>query len=698
VNTRYEQRPCAAATPRLPAEGGIPGLSVEAMYALAQQASLGIFLADGFRLRYVNPCLCDMTGYTRQALLDMDDVVDALFVREDRARVRRYGKGRVRGEAVPAVYRARVLRADGTPIEVELSVSTVCVEGAILSQGTVQDVSERARMERALRDQEASVRALLDASTESAALLDPSGRILAANAALANSLGCSTAELPGCCVWELLPDEVAVKYREAIEEVARTGSALCFVDRREEHTFDAHVYPVFGAAGQVARIALFARDITWRQEAEEASELARQALLSRNRDLVVLNRVATVLARSLDAETALGQVLDHVVERDGIGGAVLFLPEGLRDGAPPLVARGIVATKRGSDVPSAGLLDEPSFQHFLEEAQAELGATGRAILFHDLDEMPAALRTALPGAGFRHLASLPVPLSIDGGVLVLLALEPLRIGEATLHTLTAIAAQVGWAVENARLLALTAKVQVREEVDALRTRFLADVSHEFRTPIGLIRSASQSLLATDVRFPPQVRAEMLRIIEAETGRLETLVEDLLLLSRGEEYMLELQHRPFDLVPVARAAVERLSPRRAKGPSYELRCHIPEEPLLVFGDPSALSRILSNLLTNAVKYSPDGGVVTVDVARQDGMALIRVRDEGIGIPQEHLRSLFERFYRVPNEITKRRRGVGLGLAVCKALVEAHGGRIWVESRVGEGSTFSFTIPLAEDDLA
>ncbi|MFN2157277.1 MAG: PAS domain S-box protein, partial [Anaerolineae bacterium] len=180
MGTRHERRPDTAAMPHLPAEERVAGLSAGAMYALAEQATIGMFLADGFRLLYVNPCLCDMTGYSRQALLAMEDVVDALFAHKDRARVRRYGERRVRGEAVPGVYQARVLRTDDTQIEVELSVSTVCADGTILSQGTVQDVSERARMERALRDQEASVRALLDASTESAALLDIAGGVLSA--------------------------------------------------------------------------------------------------------------------------------------------------------------------------------------------------------------------------------------------------------------------------------------------------------------------------------------------------------------------------------------------------------------------------------------------------------------------------------------------------------------------------------------
>jgi two-component system sensor histidine kinase VicK len=120
-----------------------------------------------------------------------------------------------------------------------------------------------------------------------------------------------------------------------------------------------------------------------------------------------------------------------------------------------------------------------------------------------------------------------------------------------------------------------------------------------------------------------------------------------------------------------------------------------EPVVAWADASALGRVFGNLLSNAVKYSPHGGTITVEVTGQDGEAVVCVRDEGIGIPPEHLGRVFDRFYRVPNDLATRQGGIGLGLPVCKALVEAHGGRIWVDSRPGQGSTFAFTVPLADE---
>jgi PAS domain S-box-containing protein len=712
VHVSDDQLSSQAATPGPPAHDEEGGLSAEAMRAFgeairtfdgairtfAERASVGVFLAHGVRLLYANPHLCEMIGYPREALLAMEDSVGTLIVPQEQARIQAYGEGRMRGEAVPSLYETRLVRADGTLLPVEFAVSAVEVDGAVISQGIVHDVSERARMQAALREQEAALHALLDASTESAALLDPQGRILAANAALARALGRPLEELAGRAVWPFFPKEICASRKAALEEVVRTGQAVRFVDTRQGRTFDAQICPVLDGAGEVTSVAVFARDITEQRAAEQASEDAHQALLRRNRDLIALNRVATTLARSLDLEAALGVVPEQVIDRQGIDAAALVLPQGIR-GAPLLLARGADAGAPLLADLLGGLSDEPCFLGYVGAARAELAATGRAILFHEPEEMPPPLSAALERAGFGHMACMPVPMGVGtSGALVLLARERLHVSEGTLHTLSAIVAQVGWAVENGRLGALTSEIQVREEVSALRARFFADVSHEFRTPLGLIRSASQSLLSPEVRFEPEVRDELLRIVEEETGRLDELVEDLLLVARGRERALELHCCPVDLVGLARAAAQRTAVARqaaapGTAPSHQLQVVAAEEPIVVWVDPSALGHVFSNLLTNAVKYTPHGGAITVEVAQQDDEAVVRVRDEGIGIAPEHIEYLFERFYRVPNEATAQQGGVGLGLPVCKALVEAHGGRIWVESRVGEGSVFGFTVPLA-----
>jgi PAS domain S-box-containing protein len=705
------------------------------MQALAERASVGIYLALGFRILYANACLCEMTGYTREALLAMEDAVAALFVPDQQDRIRAYGQARLRGDPAPSVYAARIVRADGAELLVELAVSTLEIEGTVLSQGTVLDISERARMARALREQEAAFHALLDASTEGAALLDPAGRVLAANAVLADRLGCPLDELLGQLIWPHFPRPIRDRRRAALEEVVRSRQAVRHVDARQDRTFDTQICPVFDPSGTVTRVAVFARDITEQSAAEQASEEAHQALVRRNRDLIVLNRVAAILARSLDLEAALGTVLDHIVAREDTDAASLLLLEGIGGGAPLVLARSgadplppsaPVPDRPGSGRGAGGgpthvdslarLCDQADFLDYVGAARAQLAATGRAILFCEHDDLSASLAVDLARAGYAHLACMPVPVGGEvSGTLVLLARDRLRIDEGTLHTLSAIAVQVGWAVENARLAALTAEVHVREELGGLQARLLADVSHEFRTPLGLIRSASQSLRSANVRFRPEVRDRLLQIVEDETDRLEALVENLLLVARTEERPLELHRRRVDLTELARAAVARLAPLLSESatlgnarlshipergrPGHPFTIYAPSEPVLAWADPAALARVFSNLLSNAVQYSPHGGAITIDIVVANGDALVRVRDQGIGIGPEHLERIFQRFYRAPSAPGARQAGVGLGLSVCKTLVEAHGGDIWVESRPGHGSTFTFTVPLADqEDLA
>jgi signal transduction histidine kinase len=128
--------------------------------------------------------------------------------------------------------------------------------------------------------------------------------------------------------------------------------------------------------------------------------------------------------------------------------------------------------------------------------------------------------------------------------------------------------------------------------------------------------------------------------------------------------------------------------------YHLVHDFPTASLVAAVDPKRIEQVLRNLLSNAIKYSPDGGTIAVGGRGDDVQLLVWVRDQGMGVPAEHLERVFERFYRVENEVTQRVRGAGLGLAVCRGIVEAHGGRIWAESAFGVGSTFYFSLPVGD----
>ena len=153
-------------------------------------------------------------------------------------------------------------------------------------------------------------------------------------------------------------------------------------------------------------------------------------------------------------------------------------------------------------------------------------------------------------------------------------------------------------------------------------------------------------------------------------------------------MLRVERRPADLEPVARQAVARAAGLTTLH-DIELDWALSHQ---VCADPRRVAQVLANLLENAIKYSPEGGRITLRAQERGSEALFSVADQGVGIPRWQLNQVFERFHRVEGELSRRVRGTGLGLAICQGLVEAHGGRIWVESEVGQGSTFYFTLPL------
>jgi PAS domain S-box-containing protein len=251
-----------------------------------------------------------------------------------------------------------------------------------------------------------------------------------------------------------------------------------------------------------------------------------------------------------------------------------------------------------------------------------------------------------------------------------------------------------------RLEAEAAELRVLKEIDRLRSEFISNVSHELRTPLGLIKVAATTLLAEDVSFDETTQRRLLKGIDDEADRLEHLISNLLTLSRVEQQRLLLNRQPTDLTQLIYQTVEaqRAFPGASPTqPPHQFHCDLPPESVVVPVDSRRVEQVLRNLLTNAVKYSPAGSRIDVRARRTDDDVLIQVCDQGIGIAPEDQGHLFERFYRVETPATEDVTGVGLGLAISREIVEAHGGRIWVESELGSGSIFSFTVPIPESIL-
>lgn len=225
--------------------------------------------------------------------------------------------------------------------------------------------------------------------------------------------------------------------------------------------------------------------------------------------------------------------------------------------------------------------------------------------------------------------------------------------------------------------------------DQLRREFVANVSHELKSPLTSIRSLTETLLDGGLEDPGCNR-RFISLIEEDSCRLSRLIDDLLTLSQVESRAVPLQPQQVELLPLVESAVAPLEVLVADK-NLKIQFDIPDG-LLVRADPDRLRQVLDNLVDNAAKYSPVGGVLALRAwQREGGPVHVAVQDQGPGIPDEARYRVFERFYRVDRTRSRELGGTGLGLSIVKHIVESHGGRVWVDSVVGQGCTFCFTLP-------
>jgi len=224
----------------------------------------------------------------------------------------------------------------------------------------------------------------------------------------------------------------------------------------------------------------------------------------------------------------------------------------------------------------------------------------------------------------------------------------------------------------------------------MKSDFIGYVAHELRNPLTVIKGFAELLLTSERDFPEEYR-EMLEAVSLHADRLNDLVDSLLEMSRLETGApLVLKQENVDM----RSLLESLiSVYRAYGSGHQLALEADEGDLRLRGDPERLGLIFSNLISNAIKYTPQGTKITVRARRDGEMLTFAVADNGPGIPAEHLPHIFDKYYRAPSGVRQRRRGSGIGLYLVKRLAEAHGGAVAVESTEGVGTTFTVTLPVA-----
>jgi len=234
------------------------------------------------------------------------------------------------------------------------------------------------------------------------------------------------------------------------------------------------------------------------------------------------------------------------------------------------------------------------------------------------------------------------------------------------------------------------------KLERVRRDFVANVSHEFRTPLTAIQGFSETLLGGAMN-DPQNRDRFLGIILEHARRLARLTDDLLMLSKMDADRLELEIRRLPVEQLVSGCVETAQPRAIEK-NLELSVNLGKNLPDIAGDRRRLTEVLQNLIDNAIQYTPSGGKIEVSARANKGEVVITVSDTGIGIPVADQPRIFERFYRVDVARSREVGGTGLGLSIAKHLMEAHGGRLWVESEVGQGSQFHFSVPMFDTERA
>ncbi len=327
------------------------------------------------------------------------------------------------------------------------------------------------------------------------------------------------------------------------------------------------------------------------------------------------------------------------------------------------------------------------------------GASARAVLSRNVVYIPDIrkdqeyrLEALAKAADYLSVVAVPMLLNRNPiGVLVVTAAEPEAFSARQIELLQTFADQAVIAVQNARLFQeIEDKSRQLEAASRHKSEFLANMSHELRTPLNSIIGFSEVLSERMFGDLNEKQAEYARDIQASGQHLLSLINDILDLSKIEAGRMELDPTVFDL-PTAIDNALTFFRERAGRRGIALHQNVDQRLGEIQADERKIKQVLLNLLSNALKFTPEGGRIEIGAGIADGMAEVSVTDTGIGIPPESQEAVFEEFRQI-GTAAKKVEGTGLGLTLSRKLIELHGGRIWVESELGVGSTFRFTLPL------
>jgi signal transduction histidine kinase len=424
-----------------------------------------------------------------------------------------------------------------------------------------------------------------------------------------------------------------------------------------------------------------------------ARGMNRRSKLSGGNRLSAVENMARKLVADRKPETALQQSLDYVISE------LRATDVGIVWRYDSVAARLIALTASGADIDTLEQLR-------IESGEGMIGRvfeTGKRELYTAHKNTSSTEAGGHPdfGAEIRGLdcpaSAVCLSLNTDKvkyGVLMLINLkEGARFSRSDISFFQVIAGLLTLLMERLALHAELEAKQMSGNDDRYKAALIPTLCHEMRTPLTSIKGYSTALLMEDAVFAPETQREFLGIIDRECDTLEGLISDYLESSAIDAGMMKIDLQPVRLPRLAAEAAEEVGHRF---PRHSLIVDFPSEFPLIDADPERILQVLRQLLDNAAKYSPEGGMIVLQGRVAEGMVIVSVADDGVGIDPEDLNHLFERFFRAKSYSNSHPRiiGTGLGLPISRAIVEAHGGHIWAESQPGQGSKFCFTLPMGE----
>ena len=624
-----------------------------------------VTLDDQARIVVLNDEAVDLFGWPAEEAIGTD-FVETMLAAEPAAEMRRNLALVVAGDEAPWFRHwhdeVEGLHRNGKPLTFELLVAPRRDGANWRFNVFMYDVSERART----WQEHARMAAIVHSSVDAVYSFSTEGTLLSWNPGAERLYGYRADEMIGKPGAAIIPPDRPLDVERLLERVARGELIEDYETVRIEKggrsiEVALTVTPVADSSGEVIEAAVVARDISEKKRHERY----RQAQ----------HRATRLLAEAADPATAVPELTEILGTAMGWPRGVIWYRDGhdLRLRCVDVWRHPNLEQKSDEPCPfepgEVIELDEPPVPTFTWETVGP----GEGVT-------PGAARAA--EAGVRTVVW--VPVTIDGtmlGAVELLTRRRLGRDEPAIAMSNAV---------SSLLTALMRRRYAESEADRLKDEFFGMVSHEMRTPLTSIIGYTELLGDFESEGLSDQGRGFLEVIERNARREMRLVADLLALVRIEAGTFTVEPEAIDLTAIATEAAEAASPRAETG-KVSLTANLEKLPSCS-GDPHRLGQVIDNLLSNAIKFTPAGGTVELHLAREHEVAVIEVADTGMGIPEAEQERLFDRLYRAKSATEQHIQGLGLGLTIVKAIVEAHGGVVSVSSREGEGTTFRVELPL------